>query len=157
MKKGWVAIHRQLLENPMANKPDYMNLWIHLLLMANHKETTFIWNGKKQILKPGQLLTGRKKLSKKTGISPSKTYRILKYLENEQQIEQQKTNKYTVITIVNWDRYQKSGQENEQQMNNKWTHTTMYNNVNKQKGDFFDTSWKERGLEQTTRLLKKNK
>jgi DNA-binding IclR family transcriptional regulator len=72
--------------------------------MANHNEVSFIWNGKKQILREGQLLTGLKKLSEKTGIAQATVYRILKYLENEKQIEQQKTTKYTVITIVNWGR-----------------------------------------------------
>ena len=65
---GWVCLHRKILENPISNKSNYLCIWIHLLLMANHQETTFIWNNKKQILKKGQLLTGIKKLSEKTGV-----------------------------------------------------------------------------------------
>jgi len=51
-------------------------------------------------------MTGRKKLSEQTGIPESTVERILKYLENEQQIEQQKTNKFRIITIRNWEKYQ---------------------------------------------------
>lgn len=131
---GWVCLHRKLLDNPICEKADYLAVWVHLLLMANHKETTFIWNNKKQVLKAGQLLTGRKKLSKKTGVAESQVYKILKYLELEQQIEQQKTTKYTVITIVNWDRYQDKEQQKEQQSNNRVTteeqQSNTYNNVN---------------------------
>jgi DNA-binding transcriptional MocR family regulator len=102
--------------------------------MANHNEVSFIWNGKKQILREGQLLTGLKKLSEKTGIAQATVYRILKYLENEKQIEQQKTTKYTVITILNWGRYQGSEKQNEKQMKNKWKtdekQMKTYNNDN---------------------------
>ena len=168
MKKGWIALHRQLLESPMANKSEYMNLWIHLLLMANHKETTFIWNNQKQTLKKGQLLTGRKELSKKTGIGESQVYKILKYLKKEQQIEQQTSTKFTIITIVNWDNYQKREQQKEQQSNNRVTTTQQQsntynnvnnvNNVNKQRDEILDTSWKDKELIKTKELLKrKNK
>lgn len=131
---GWICLHRKLLDNPICEKADYLAVWVHLLLMANHKETTFIWNNKKQTLKAGQLLTGRKRLSKKTGVAESQVYKILKYLELEQQIEQQKTTKYTIITIVNWGMYQEKEQQKEQQSNNRVTteeqQSNTYNNNN---------------------------
>lgn len=117
--KGWIAIHRKILDNPIASKSSYLSIWIHLLLMANHKETSFIWNNKREVVKEGQLLTGIKKLSKKTGIAQGTVYRILKYLENEKQIEQQKTTKFTIITIVNWGKYQKNEKQDEKQMKNR--------------------------------------
>lgn len=132
--KGWVSIYRKILENPISSKPDYLSVWIHLLLMANHSETHFIWNNKKQVIFPGQLLTGRKKLSKITGVAESQIYKILNYLELEHQIEQQKTTKFTIITIVNWDKYQGKEQQKEQQSNNRVTteeqQSNTYNNVN---------------------------
>lgn len=139
INKGWVSVHRQLLDNPISSKPTYLSVWIHLLLMANHKETSFIWNGKKQTVKAGQVLTGLKKLSEKTGIAQATIYRILKYLENEKQIEQQKTTKYTLITIVNWDKYQKNEKQNEKQMKNKRKtnekQMKTYNNVNNENNE----------------------
>jgi hypothetical protein len=112
--EGYIKLYRSLLDNPMVNKSDYASLWIHLLLMANHKETTFIFNNKKETLKAGQLITGRKKLSKITGVSQSQVYKILKYLEMEQQIEQQSNSHFTTITILNWDKYQGNGTTKEQ-------------------------------------------
>jgi hypothetical protein len=50
---GWIRLHRKLLNNCVANKPEYGWLWINLLLLANHKETTFIWNNEKQTVKQG--------------------------------------------------------------------------------------------------------
>ncbi len=119
--QGWIKIHRQLLENPLIGKPNYLALWIILLLKANHKPKTFIWNGKKQICSEGQLLTGRNELSKQSGICAGTVENILKYLEIEQQIEQQKTNKFRLITIKKWKDYQKNEQHFEQQIDNRLT------------------------------------
>jgi len=131
MSQGWIKLHRKLLDNAISPKPDYAWLWVALLLLANHKDNEFIWNNKKIIIKKGQLLTGRFELSKKTGISESKVYRILKYLEIEQQIEQQTNNKYTIITIHNWEQYQETEQENEQPVNSQRTASEQPVNTNK--------------------------
>lgn len=132
---GYIKLSRRLLSNPIFKKPAYLSVWLYLLLNAQHQESSFIWNNKKQILGVGQLLTGRKKIAQITGLAESQIYKILKYLELEQQIEQQKTTKYTVITIVNWDRYQQKEQQKEQQRNNRVTtkeqQSNTYKNVNK--------------------------
>ena len=137
MTDGFVLLWRKLIEKGYYKKSYYVHLWIHLLFKANHTETKFMWNGKEQILKRGQLLTGRKNLSQETGIRPGTVENILKMLESEHQIEQQKTNLFRIITITNYDKLQKVDSyfdnkmtTNEQQNDNKMTHT---NNVNKEK------------------------
>ncbi len=65
-------------------------------------------NGKIILIKEGQLLTGRKQLSEATGIAESTIEDILRVFETEEQIRQQKTTKYRLITIVNWKDYQES-------------------------------------------------
>ena len=62
MEKGYIKLHRSMLDNPISKKSDYAWLWVILLLKANHKESKFVFNNKIVVLKPGQLLTGRKKL-----------------------------------------------------------------------------------------------
>ena len=105
---GWIKIHRKLLESSIHNKPNYFCLWVTLLMMANHKEHNFIWNGKEEVVKEGQIYTGRKALSKQTGISETSIERILQTLENGHQIRQQKTTKFRLITIEKWKEYQSS-------------------------------------------------
>ena len=73
------------------------------------------------MLKPGQLTTGRKQLSVNSGISESKVERILNAFETAHQIEQQKTTKNRLITIVNWAKYQDDEQQIKQQTNNDRT------------------------------------
>lgn len=105
--QGFVLLHRKLLENPIIEKPAYLSLWITLLLLANHEEKTFIFNKESHTLTRGQLITGRSKLAKLTGIPASTIEDILKYLENSLQIRQQSNSRFRVITILNYDKYQK--------------------------------------------------
>jgi hypothetical protein len=131
---GWIKLHRKLQKKGYYKKSEYIHLWVHLLLSANHKEKEFMFNGNMIIIKEGQLLTGREKLSENTGISESTVERILNMLENEHQIEQQKTNKFRIITIINWQNYQGDndcGQQNGQQTDNKRTTNGQQTATNK--------------------------
>lgn len=121
MNNGWIKLHRKILDNPKFEDGDYFTIWIKLLLFATHQEKTALFKGKEIILKPGQLITGRKFLGVNSRIAESKVQRVLKWLENAQQIEQQTTNKNRLITILNWDKYQDTEQQNEQLLNNKRT------------------------------------
>lgn len=148
--EGYIWIHRKILDNPIVMKDtDHFVVWMYLLLNASHKGCPVIFNGKKTMLKAGQLITGRKKIAEKTGINESKVNRILKTFKSDQQIEQQTCPQNSLITILNWDKYQYCEQQNEQQVNNEWTTSEQrvntnnnVNNVNKvkKKGfSFFDS------------------
>lgn len=126
--EGWIKIHRKILENPIICKDsDYLAVWIYLLLNATHKEIPALFKGKKIILQKGQLITGRKSMSNQLKISESKIYRIINDFKSEQQIEQQTSNQNSLISILNWDKYQ----QNEQQMNNERTTDEQPVNTNK--------------------------
>lgn len=118
---GWIKLHRALADHHVASDPSSLAVWVHLLMQANHAETKRQINGQVVIIKAGQLITSRKSLSEKTGVQESKVERVLKMLQNEQQIEQHGTAKFRVISIVNWDSYQSGEQASEQQMNSKRT------------------------------------
>lgn len=117
---GWLKLHRQILENPIVMKDsDHLAVWIYLLLNATHKEYPAIFKGEKITLQPGQLLTGRKAISDKLSIQESKVKRILTSFETDQQIDRQRGNKNSLISIVQWDKYQERDQQNDQQMTSK--------------------------------------
>ncbi len=129
---GWIKLHRKTLENPIIMQDkEYLAVWIFLLLNATHAEYDVMFEGKRITLQKGQLITGRKTISKKLDISESKVQRILKSFENEQQIEQQTTSRNRLISILNWDAYQQIEQLNEQQVNNKRTTSEQQVNTNK--------------------------
>lgn len=130
---GWIRQYRKVLNNPIICKDaDYFAVWHYLLLNATHKQINSVFNGKKIILKSGQLITGRKKIAEKFNIDESKVQRILKVFENEQQIEQQTSSRNRLITIKKWKEYQPSEQQNKQRVNNERTtneHIQECNNV----------------------------
>jgi hypothetical protein len=123
--QGWISIHRKIWDNPISKKPNYLSVWIYILCNANHQDNDFIFNNKKQVCKRGQILTSRDKISLNTGVSQSSVENILKYLETEHQIKQQKNNKFRLITVLNYNAYQEVGQQFGQQKDNKKTQTIM--------------------------------
>ena len=131
-EKGWVSFYRKILDNPTICKDsDYFAVWGYLLLNATHDEMKILFQGEEKTIKPGQLITGRKKIAEKFNINESKVQRILKTFENEHQIEQQSSNKNRLITIVSWNKYQQDEQQNEQQLNNNRTTIEQQVNTNK--------------------------
>ena len=120
---GWIKLHRKLSEKAFYCKDsEKVHLWVHLLFKANREPREEMLGGKPYICKCGQFTTGRKQLSLETGISESKIERILTNFEKiEQQIEQQKTSKNRLITILSWSCYQVTEQQSEQQVNNNRT------------------------------------
>lgn len=102
-------LYRKFRRSSFYTDSQYVHLWIHLLMEVNHLPVRLKIKGTDTFIdiNEGQFLTSRTSLEKQTGINRSKIERILKALENEQQIEQQTFSKYRVITISNWGKYQK--------------------------------------------------
>ena len=144
MSTGYVKVYRSLCEKGYYHKSEYVHLWLHLLMRATYTAREFMFNGELFHLNPGQLLTGRHELSADTGICESTVERILKVFENGQQIEQQKTNRFRLITITNWGEYQQSEQQNGQQTDNtRTTDGQQTDTYNKDKKDNKEKKWKE--------------
>lgn len=118
--EGWIKLHRKLLDNPIVCKDcEHIAVWIYLLLNATHVNYDVLFNNKRITLKPGELITGRKKIADELSISESKVQRILKTFEIEHQIEQQTTSQNRLISIIRWNDYQQSEQRIEQRVNNR--------------------------------------
>lgn len=134
MDNGFIVLHRKLLNHPIAGDAYLLALFVHLLLSAAHKETRFLWNGKEEILKRGQLITGRFALAEQTGINPSTLYKKLKILENLGICNIKSNNKFSLITIVKYSDYQDKPDKNNTTHNNNVTTTEQqrntYNNIN---------------------------
>jgi len=133
MEGGYIKLWRSLKNNPVMENPEYLSVWIYILLSVNYQDNEFIFNDEKILIKSGSFITSRAKIAKSIDVQESKVERILKYLKSEQQIEQQTFNKFRIITIVNWNKYQQTEQENEQPVNNK--RTTSEQQVNTIKKD----------------------
>lgn len=142
MNSGYIKLHRKILENPVVMKtPDHLAVWLYLLLNATHKGYDTMLEGQRITLKPGQLITGRKAISKALKINESKIQRLLKMFQSEQQIEQLTNPRCRLISILNWNEYQYDEQQIKRQVNNK---QTLYNNVKNDKNKYsadFEEFW----------------
>jgi biotin operon repressor len=67
-------------------------------------------------LKAGQFITGRKKLAEELGFSEQQIRTAISKLESTGEISIFSTNKYSIITVTNWENYQ--GDFNEQPTEN---------------------------------------
>jgi uncharacterized phage protein (TIGR02220 family) len=140
MENGWISLHRKMLANPVICKDsDHLAVWVYLLLSATHKGMGACFKGKRITLNPGQLITGRKSIAKKLGVNESKVKRILILFESEHQIDRQRSNKNSLVTVLNWDKYQNDDQQDDQQVTSKWPasdqQVTTNNNVIKKQGN----------------------
>lgn len=145
---GWISLHRKFLEWEWFDKSEMVQLFIYLLLKANH--TAGEWHG--IIVKRGQLITGIKKINKDTKISFQKIRTCLKRLELTHEINKQTTNKYSIITICNYDIYQTIQQTNNKEVTNKQQTSnkqlTTNNNNNKEQykyNAFYDSAIENNG------------
>ena len=116
---NWVKLSRRLGTSAIAAKPDYLAVWVHLLISAAYKEGEILVGRQIVRLNPGQLVFGRHKFSEKTGVSENIVRSALKVLENLQQITIKSESKFSVITITNWSKYQgESPTDNQQSTSN---------------------------------------
>ena len=127
-------------------------LFIHLLLMANHERKEH----KGVVIKKGQLMTGLDVLANQTGMSVMQIRTALKHLKLTSEITINSTSKGTIITILNWGKYQLNEElitsdltstlTNEQQTNNKQI-TTNKNDKKIKEDDIVQNKITNRWLE----------
>ncbi len=120
--RGWIPLHRKLLDNPVVMRDaDHLAIWVFLLMRAAHQVHDITFGGARITIQPGELVTGRKRISSVLKISESKVQRILKRFEAEQQIEQRTDRQKRLIRVTNWQTYSASEQRFEQRVNNGLT------------------------------------
>lgn len=125
---SWIKLYRGIRESAVFDDAETLRLWLWLLCEAAYEETDRIVGKKTVHLMPGEMVIKRALLAERFGVSESKIYRSLQLLQELGNIILQPNNKNTVVTIVNWEKYQEKTAEpnnkrtaNEQQTNNKRT------------------------------------
>lgn len=120
--EGWIKIHRKLLESSVFAHAEYTHVWVWCLLKATHKPQKFPFNGKDIEIKEGEFITGRGKACKELHISQQSFRTVIDYLKSTNRITIRSTNRFSIISIVNWKQYQaESNQENNQPANQQLT------------------------------------
>ena len=112
---SWVKVSRKLLTSAIASKPEYLAVWMHLILTASYKPGEVLVGHQVVRLNAGQLVFGRVKFAQQIGVSEHTLRMALKSLETLQQITIKSETKFSIITVVNWAKYQTDSPANHQQ------------------------------------------
>ena len=115
MSESWIKIYRRFLDWEWYSKSEMVHLFLHLLLKANVEDRR--WCG--IVIKRGQLITGRGKLIEETGISERTIRTCLQKLQETGEITVEASNRFSLITICNYDSYQERETESVQQTSNQ--------------------------------------
>ncbi len=134
--EGWIKIYRKLADSQLWLSEPFTRgqAWADLIILANHEDNYFRVRGIKVDVKRGQVGYTSASLASRWRWSKGKVLRFLNELENEMQIETQKNNATTLISILNYYEYQGDGTQNgtqtERRRNADETQTDPNNNIN---------------------------
>lgn len=107
MHRGYVRIWRKIFDDGIHKNQDLFIFWIYCLCKATHKERKERVNFQEVVLLPGQFIYGRKAAAKSLFISESSARRCLDALISAGNLASKPTNKFSVITVLNWKHYQR--------------------------------------------------
>ena len=99
---GFIKLHRKLVAWGWYQDYVVKDVFLHLLLTANFKDTP--WRDK--TLKKGQVVIGSQKIADELGFSRQQVRTALNKLKSTNEITIEATNRFSIITIVNWEDYQ---------------------------------------------------
>lgn len=106
MNRGYVRLWRKSLDAGWLRNHKMWTVWTWCLLKASHQEYKQIVGCQEITLQPGQFIFGRKKAAKELGLSEQEIRTIIVFLINSGNLTIKSTNKFSIITIVNWHIYQ---------------------------------------------------
>ena len=129
--QGWIKLHRQLLGSDTFRNEKLLKVWIYCLLKATHKEYEQIVGRQKVRLRPGQFVFGRKRAAEFLEMPESTIRDYIKILAKSKNIDIKTTNKYSVISVINWDLYQSTDEDADNKTTNKWTTNGQQMDTNK--------------------------
>ncbi len=134
---GYTLLYRSILNWEWHDSPNTLSVFVHLLSLARYMPGEY--HGIE--VARGQVITGRKSLAEMTGLSEQEVRTALRRLQSTGEITIRSTNKYSLITVVNYDVYQPVPGKTNQQINhngNQERTSTQpacdHNGINENKG-----------------------
>lgn len=121
MEQGYVKLWRKCLDSGLLKNPTAWQLFGYLLLKATHRAHRQLVGGMVFDLQPGDVIFGRSKAADDLCVGEQSIRTALKLLEKLEIVTSKATNKCTVISFVNWDRYQDEQPAPNQQTNQHLT------------------------------------
>lgn len=120
-------------------------LFIHCLLKANWKDGKFEGHD----IPRGSFVTGRKKLAQELGLSEQEIRTALKHLISTNELTIKKTNKFSIISIVNYEMYQQANQQANQQLT---TIEEEKESIYEERNSIFEEIYRTKNIEENTSI-----
>jgi len=118
-KAGWIKLYRKLLHSPIFTSEKGLKVWVWCLLKASHEGYEQYVGRSLVVLKPGQFVFGRKAAGGELRMKPTTIHMWIQILQNDSYIDIKTSNKYSVISINNWNDYQGNDTKTDIQPDNK--------------------------------------
>jgi hypothetical protein len=160
MNQGYVKLWRKSLDAGWIRNHKLWAFWTWCLLSASHKEYEQIVGYQRVHLMPGDFIFGRKAASEELNMSEQEIRTIISFLKKVGNITIKSTNKYSIISIINWGIYQ--GQETiinqqiNQQLTNKQPATNQQLTTNKNDKNIKKEIYKERKVKKQKTTIPEN-
>lgn len=110
---GWIKLHRCLLDKAVWQNPNVFRVFSWCLLKATHKPLEQMLGMTKVMLVPGQFIFGRHSAARECGMKPSTVVDCMSWLKSNTTIDIKPSNKFSLVTVMNWALYQSSGDESD--------------------------------------------
>ena len=114
---SYIKLDRKMLKWGWISEPSVVALWVYILLNANFKKN--VWQS--MTIDEGELITSVARLSMDTGLSTQQTRTALKKLVSTNEITCKTTNKYTLIHVNKWSKYQTDNKQTTSESTNETT------------------------------------
>ena len=100
--QGFIKLYRSILKWEWWTDEKTTRVFLWLLLNANWEDSRF----REHQIPKGSLVVGRKKMAKELKMSEQSIRTSIEHLKSTNEITTYSTNKFTIISIVNWEKYQ---------------------------------------------------
>lgn len=114
---SYVKLFRKLTNWEWYKNNNVKALFLHCLIKANYQDGKF----QGYDVPKGSFITSEQHLSEETGMTRQVIRTSLKNLEKSQEITKKVTNKFTLISVNNWEQYQGCIDEDNQQVKQQLT------------------------------------
>ena len=128
--KGFMRLHRQLLDWEWFDNSQMVHVWIYFLLKANYQDSK--WHGID--IPRGSFITSLDTICKDTGLSLQNVRTCMNKLKSTGEITTKVTNKYSIVTVSKYEIYNLQDSDTNKQIN-KQTNippTSNQQTINKQ-------------------------
>ncbi|MEO0304704.1 MAG: hypothetical protein ABIM64_05530 [candidate division WOR-3 bacterium] len=137
MEKSWIKLYRKLLDDPIFANEKGLKIWIWCLLKAAHKKKEILVGRQKIMINKGEFIFGSIAAKEELKMPIATIWFWLNFLERNENVETKRTNKFSIIKIKNWEKYQEvenrwktDGKQMETNKNVKNINNNNINNIN---------------------------